>query len=116
VSDKTPVLATGLAEGAASAAVRPFLSDLNLLWDLSGTPVALGDGRGAGRGGLRKAYDLAGWQALGLDRHSVEADPRFADVAKRDLRLAPDSPAFALGFRPIDLSDVGPRPAGRRGN
>ena len=55
--------------------------------------------------------DLDGWQALGLDRHSLAADPRFADLARRDLRLGPDSPALALGFRPIDLSDVGPRPA-----
>ncbi len=82
---------------------------------MSGAPVALGDGRGAGQGRLRKAYDLAGWQALGLDRHMLVADPGFVDLAGRDLRLRPGSPAFALGFRPIDLSDVGPRPAGRRG-
>lgn len=115
VGDGKPVIATGLAGEGAAAAGRPFLSDLNLFWDVSGTPVVLGDGRGAGEGGLRKANDLAGWQALGLDMHSLAADPRFVDLARRDLRLAPDSPAFTLGFRPIDLSDVGPRPAGRRG-
>ena len=114
VSDGKPVIASGLSDDAAAAAGRPFLSDLNLFWDVSGTPVALGDGRGAGQGGLRKAYDLAGWQALGLDQHSLAADPRFVDLAGRDFRLAPDSPAFALGFRPIDLSDVGPRPRGKR--
>ena len=115
VGDGKPIVASGLSDDAAAAADRPFLSDLNLFWDVSGAPVALGDGRGAGKGGLRKAYDLAGWQALGLDRHSIAADPRFADLGKRDFRLAPDSPAFALGFRPIDLSDVGPRPRGRHG-
>jgi hypothetical protein len=114
VSDGKPLVASGLSDEAAGAATRPLLSDLNLFWDVSGAPVALGDGRGAGKGGLRKAYDLGGWQALGLDRHSVAADPRFVDLGKRDFRLAPDSPAFALGFRPIDLSDVGPRPRGRR--
>jgi hypothetical protein len=114
VSDGKPVIATGLSGEGAEAATRPFLSDLNLFWDASGASVALGDGQGAGTGGLRKAYDVAGWQALGLDRHSVVADPRFQDPAARDLRLAPGSPALALGFRPIDLSDVGPRPRGKR--
>lgn len=52
--------------------------------------------------------DLAAWQALGLDAHSVVADPGFVDVAARDFRLRPDSPALKLGFQPIDLSTVGP--------
>jgi hypothetical protein len=37
------------------------------------------------------------------------ADPRFKDYAGRDFTLLPDSPALALGFKPIDMSDVGPR-------
>jgi hypothetical protein len=114
VSDGKPVIATGLAGEGAEATGRPVLSDLNLFWDVSGVPVVLGDGRGAGKGGLRRVYDLAGWQALGLDRHSLAADPGFVDLPGRDLRLRPDSPALALGFRPIDLSDVGPRPRDRR--
>ena len=81
------MIATGLSGERADAADRPFLSDLNLFWDVSGAPVALGDGHGAGKGGLRKAYDLAGWQALGLDRHSLAADPRF--VGPRAPRPAP---------------------------
>ena len=52
---------------------------------------------------------LEQWQARGNDRHSIVADPRFRDLAGRDFALAPDSPAWSLGFRPIDLSDVGPR-------
>jgi hypothetical protein len=114
VTDGKPVIATGLGDEATRAADRPFQSDRNLFWDVSGAPVALGDGRGAGKGGLRKAYDLAGWQALGLDLHSIEGDPRFVDLAGRDFGLAPGSPALALGFRPIDLSDVGPRPRRKR--
>ena len=43
------------------------------------------------------------------DKHSVWADPLFVDAAKHDYRLKPDSPAMKLGFRPIDLSSVGPR-------
>ncbi len=45
----------------------------------------------------------------GLEYGTVVADPLFADPEKRDFRLAPESPAFALGFVPIDVSDVGPR-------
>jgi hypothetical protein len=116
VADGTPVVATGLGgDEQALAARRPFASDLNVIWDVSGATPRLGDGHGAGRGGLRTTYDLAGWQALGLDGHSVAADPLFVDGARRDLGLRPDSPAFALGFRPIDLTDVGPRPKGKRG-
>jgi hypothetical protein len=115
VSERAPVVATGLSgDEEVFAARRRFDSDLNVLWDASGEAPRLGDGQGAGRGGLRKTYPLPEWQALGLDRHSVVADPRFYDAARRDLRLRPDSPALALGFRPIDLSDVGPRPKGQR--
>jgi hypothetical protein len=115
VSDGTPLVAAGLGgDEQAFAASRRFDSELNVLWDVSGAAPLLGDGHGAGKGGLRRAYDLAGWQALGLDLRSVVADPLFVDVARRDLRLRPGSPALALGFRPIDLTDVGPRPKGKR--
>jgi hypothetical protein len=49
------------------------------------------------------------WRKAGKDRHSVYADPRFVDADHFDFRLQPDSPAFKLGFHPIDLSRVGPR-------
>jgi hypothetical protein len=115
VSGGTPAIAAGLGgDEEAFAASRRFDSELNLFWDATGAAPLLGDGRGAGKSGLRKAYDLEGWQALGLDLHSLAADPLFVDVARRDLRLRPGSPALALGFRPIDLTDVGPRPKERR--
>lgn len=50
---------------------------------------------------------FAEWQALGLDRHSVVADPKFVDPAAHDFRLQPDSPALRLGFQPLDISRVG---------
>jgi hypothetical protein len=39
----------------------------------------------------------------------VIADPLFVDPLNYDFRLRPESPAFKLGFQPIDTSAVGPR-------
>jgi hypothetical protein len=51
----------------------------------------------------------AEWQTRGKDRHSQYADPLFANPEQGDFTLRPESPAFALGFQPIDLRQVGPR-------
>jgi hypothetical protein len=51
----------------------------------------------------------AQWQARGKDRHSQYADPLFVNPDEGDFSLKPESPAFALGFQPIDMSQVGPR-------
>lgn len=48
------------------------------------------------------------WQTLGMDRHSVIADPLFVDPARDDYRLRPESPAFGLGFQPIPVDKIGP--------
>jgi len=47
------------------------------------------------------------WQATGQDQHSLVADPKFVDAEHYDFRLKPDSPAFKLGFEPIDPSEIG---------
>lgn len=75
------------------------LWDYNLYWQSRGEPIRF----------MRYTFDE--WKAKGLDVHSVIADPLFVDPEKNDFRLRPESPAFKLGFRPIDLSDVGPRQA-----
>jgi hypothetical protein len=49
------------------------------------------------------------WRQRGQDAHSLVADPLFINPAKYDFRLRPQSPAFKLGFQPIDLSQVGVR-------
>ncbi|HLF91942.1 MAG TPA: right-handed parallel beta-helix repeat-containing protein [Planctomycetota bacterium] len=72
-----------------------FRWEKNLFWNPAGTK------------GLPEA-----WREKGLDRESVIADPLFVDPEKGDFTLKPESPALKMGFRPIDVSKVGPR--GRR--
>lgn len=47
------------------------------------------------------------WQAQGMDRHSLVADPLFVDAGRDDYRLRPESPAFRLGFEAIPLERIG---------
>jgi hypothetical protein len=48
------------------------------------------------------------WLQRGHDQHSLVADPLFVAPRENDFRLQAPSPAFKLGFHPIDLSRVGP--------
>ncbi len=67
----------------------------NLYWDTSGKEP------------LFSGVSFAKWRESGRDQDSLVADPKFADAANRDFRLAPDSPALRLGFAPCDLAAVG---------
>lgn len=49
------------------------------------------------------------WRRLGRDVDSRFADPGFVDLAARDFRLKPGSPAEEIGFQPWDLSLAGTR-------
>jgi parallel beta-helix repeat protein len=48
------------------------------------------------------------WQAMGLDQHSIIADPLFFDIVRGDFHLSPNSPALKLGFKPIPFEKIGP--------
>ncbi len=76
--------------------------DYNLYWDASSRDIQFA------------GLSLSEWQAQGRDTHSIIADPLFVDPDNGDFTLPPESPAFKLGFKPIDLSGVGPRPRGQR--
>lgn len=77
-----------------------FASDHNIILPVKDKPVMLNwDGRDLS---LEEAQTY-----LDLDRNSRVVDPHFKDRARFVLHA--DSPALAMGFRPIDLSDVGPR-------
>ncbi len=66
----------------------------NLYWSTTGAPTFAG-------------LDFAAWQAKGNDAGSLVADPLFVDPAAGNFRLQANSPALALGFQDIDLSQTG---------
>lgn len=78
-----------------------FWMDRNLYWD-----TRLGADTARYRLG-KKSW--AEWRAAGQDPSSRIADPLLRDPARPELGLKRGSPAFELGFEPIDLKDVGPR-------
>lgn len=71
--------------------------DYNLYWREDGDELRFG------------GDDFLAWQAKGQDVHSRVADPLFENPAEGDFRLKPNSPAFALGFKPFDVSKAGAR-------
>ncbi|NQT86421.1 right-handed parallel beta-helix repeat-containing protein, partial [bacterium] len=72
-------------------------SDKNLFWKPGG-PILIRQ--------HRKLLTLEDWQKR-FDKNSIVADPQFVDLAGRDFRLKPTSPALKLGFEPIDTSRIG---------
>jgi hypothetical protein len=52
---------------------------------------------------------FADWKKTGQDVHSLIGSPQFADPEHGDFSMKPESPAFKIGFKPIDLTAVGPR-------
>ena len=79
----------------------PMESDYNLIFHTKGKDMAIT--------GLPGVDTFEEWQERGLDTHSIVADPLFVDLENDDYSLRPESPAFELGFKPIDLSRVGLR-------
>lgn len=81
------------------------LTDSNLYWH-AGLPMKTGQKTKAGQSPAPDEW--AAWQANGMDRHSLVADPLFENMDKDDFRLKPSSPALKLGFEPIPFGKIGP--------
>lgn len=69
--------------------------DKNLYWHANAGPIRF------------DKLTLQEWQAKGMDKLAVVADPLFASPEKNDFTLAAQSPASRVGFLPLDLSTVG---------
>ena len=80
----------------------PAVSDYNIFWNPAGcvwlNPVIYG---------IKGIAYFEEWQKRGFDTHSIVKDPLFVDKANDDYSLRSGSPAFELGFKPIDFSAVG---------
>lgn len=68
----------------------------NLIYSVDGNPVM---------NSVFKTLDEV--RQFGMDSGSVVADPCFVDAKNYNFTLKDESPAFKLGFKPIDTSDVG---------
>ncbi len=120
ITDGSPVFLGGMekwiGDESGNLEVGNFISDLNCFFDVSGKDIwAANGGHLIEKEGYDREFSWREWLDLGNDRHSIVADPKCRSIADRDFTLAEDSPAFELGFKSIDLSTVGPRPAGQRG-
>jgi hypothetical protein len=92
--------------GANATGNRKVESTFDMDWNLYFNPSLPADSIRFG------GNTFAQWRARGKDVHSLYADPLFVDPAHRDFRLRAGSPAFRLGFQPIDMSTVGVREGG----
>ncbi len=82
---------------------QDIVMDFNLYYDTTGKPVKF-------LGMDQKEWQKHKyWAKLRPQMDSIVADPKFVNPAKGDFSLRPDSPAFKLGFQPIDMSLVGVR-------
>jgi len=91
--------------------VLPAESDRNVYFNTAGLNPSFGY-RGPGFEKHKSGLTFEAWRGLGADLHSVCSDPRFLDRDAGDFRLAPDSPALALGFKPFPLDCFGTRKQG----
>ena len=71
-----------------------FRFDHNLYWREGGGEIDFA------------GMSLEEWRKAGMDPHSLIADPEFASPYRLDFRLRRSSPAFKLGFKPLDLRGV----------
>lgn len=75
-------------------------SDYNLIWS-SGRPIVVGLDK------IPPEKQWEEWKRLGFEAHSVIAEPMFVNANAGDYRLRPESPALALGIKPIPVERIG---------
>ena len=85
-----------LLSGDRRRTVKDVVFDCNLYCGVSGVSTNAFSGRSREE-----------WNAEGHDLHSKFADPLFRDPKNGDWRLAPNSPALAMGFVPWDWTFAG---------
>ena len=82
----------------------------NVFWKGSGEFMKKAVGAmGDGDWWFRKSFSKCPPDIVAVTNNLVDVDPKIRDVASGDFSLAPDSPAFGIGFRPVDFRSIGPR-------
>ena len=79
-----------------------MFADNNLIYNQDG----VGPWYAVGLSGRKVDFD-EGSKESGFDIHSIFADPMFKDSKNHDFTLDENSPAFKIGFKPIDVSKIG---------
>lgn len=59
-------------------------------------------------GDIKSLNAFKNWNALGFDKNSIFQDPMLEDPTAENGKLKPDSPAFKIGFKPIDFTPLIP--------
>ncbi len=81
--------------------LEKLICESNCIWAGDETPVIDGIG-----GNPTAAWDK--WLEAGQEEGTVVEEPLLVDPEADDFHLQADSPAFDLGFEPIDYSRIGP--------
>jgi hypothetical protein len=92
-----------------------FTDDSNLMWDyrLDGAVISQKAALETLEGRYLEHAIKKNFRQMtnkGFYKNAVVADPLFADPLHGDFTLSENSPVWDMGFEPIDVSDVGPRP------
>lgn len=84
---------------------------MNLFWDVSGRTIVSenGDYTEAGKWETHCKISIDKWKSMGCDLHSINTNPLFGNLQKYNFNLKKNSSAFKLGYKNIDMSNVGPR-------
>lgn len=83
---------------------------VNLMEDEPKAPKGNLIARNISVGGKWDEFEEAAKPYLTLQDNLIDTDPHFVDPEKLDFRLKASSPALTLGFKPIPVEQIGPRP------
>jgi hypothetical protein len=87
-----------------------FTMDRNIV--VAGGPIRVENPSGVATW-TNNLFSSQSGQYPGVPETVQKGDPRFVDLIRMDYRFEADSPATALGIKPLGFGDVGPRPETR---
>lgn len=102
ITNGTPVFREGYSDKDKDCAQMIFSSN-NIIYDIGNSMPSL-----LKMGGKEYPFDEA-QKLFGIDSGSIFADPMFEDMKNRNFNIKDNSPAYKMGFTPIDIKDAGVR-------